>query len=168
MQFAMTIMMGLEPELLLDTDKNPHMHIFVGTGNGDKFGSGDMATNTLDGQLADLALPPGAVKGRFLSGYSFRVAYAVIMRHIGVMNDPALEELVRKWFGHSELSLQIDRYAGSPRRVLTCLPCRDTATPTKDCERCNGRKRVRASVKGLGLGKKTKARKLAVESEEED
>lgn len=168
MQFSMTTMMALEPELLLDTDKNPHMHIFVGTGNGDKFGFGDMATNTLDGQLADHALPPGAVKGRFLSGYSFRVAYAVIMRNIGVMDDPDLEELVRKFFGHSELSEQVTRYAGSLGRLLTCNPCRNTAVPTKDCENCNGRKRFRASVKGLGLGKKTKARKQAVESDEED
>lgn len=134
---CMRVMLRCEPDMYLDPARNPHMHIFIGTGNGQAkagpstsirnsnpmFGEGPLTTKAIDAQLKMAqALPHGANPLRWLTGYGCRVGAAVVCHRLGFLaENTVLCENIAEYFGHFEESEQASRYALSLERLMSCM-----------------------------------------------
>lgn len=87
------------------------------------FGQGDLTTASIDSQL-QLILPPGAVRGCWMTGYSCRVSYAVCFDRLLCLDDPRLVAHVCWLYGHEPGSTQAEMYSNTGGRCQKCLKCK--------------------------------------------
>lgn len=116
---SMRLILRLDMDMYLDPERNPYMHIFVGTGK--KFGSGPLTTKAMDAQLqGPNAMPPCAVHGHWGTCYSGRVMAAVTCLKLGFLEDKELAQMIAEWMAHEPSSGQTGEYGKSDRRFLSC------------------------------------------------
>lgn len=125
----MRIMIRVKPDALINPETNPLMRVFVTPGANGKC----LTTAGADNNLRDFCLPPGAIRGKWISGYRFRVAYAVIFKKLGMLDGSQLHMWIREFFGHVESSNQAEEYSRSKGRPRSCKSCRDSDKPSSEC-----------------------------------